>query len=75
MLPSPDGVWPIKNRSSGNDPLHLSSQSTFWESGMCSTSQLPGKAKCLFIKHFADVYWSTSVLAGEWKVQRKQFRC
>lgn len=26
MLPSPDGVWPIKSGSSGNDPLHLSSQ-------------------------------------------------
>lgn len=38
---------------------------TFWESGTCSTSQLPGKAKCLFIKHVADVYWSASAV-GRW---------
>lgn len=66
MLPSPDGVWPIRSGSSENDPLHLSSQTLFLESDTCSASQLPGKAKCVCSLSMLQMYTEQLlVLAGK----------
>lgn len=75
MLPSPDGVWPIKSGSSENDSLHLSSQTHSGRVAHAVPANYQGRQNVCSLDMLQMYTGQLLVLAGEWKVQREQFRC